>query len=40
VNVPLDAYAVIALLRGEPAAAEIRPLLEQGVVVIHPLNLA
>jgi PIN domain nuclease of toxin-antitoxin system len=35
----LDAYAAIAILKGEPAAKEIRPTLEAGDAVIHPLNL-
>lgn len=39
-KVLLDAYAVIAVLKGEPAASEIRPLLDRGDAVIHPLNLA
>ena len=36
----LDAYAVIALLRGEPAARELRAHLDKGETVVHPLNLA
>lgn len=37
----LDAYAVIAVLRGEQAAVEVTPLLDDGqTVAIHPLNLA
>ena len=39
-TVLLDAYAAIALLRGERAAAEITGLLARDVVEIHPLNLA
>ncbi|NED96529.1 type II toxin-antitoxin system VapC family toxin [Phytoactinopolyspora alkaliphila] len=35
----LDAYAAIAVLKGEPAAQEVRPVLERGEAVIHPLNL-
>ncbi|WP_152363113.1 PIN domain-containing protein [Microlunatus speluncae] len=35
----LDAYAAIAVLKGEPAAVEVRPLLEQGETVMHPLNV-
>lgn len=38
-NVVLDACAVIAILRGEPAAEELRPLLENEAATIHPLNL-
>jgi PIN domain nuclease of toxin-antitoxin system len=40
VTVLLDAYAAIALLRGEQAAGEIVGLLARDVVEIHPLNLA
>lgn len=36
----LDAFALIAVLRGEPAAEELRPLLAEGNAAIHPLNLA
>lgn len=36
----LDAYAVIATLKGEPSADEVRPLLANGEATIHPLNLA
>jgi predicted nucleic acid-binding protein len=37
----LDAYAVVALLRGEPAAREVIDLLAaDGGIEIHPLNLA
>lgn len=36
----LDAYAVIAVLRGEPAARTVRALLEDGGCSVHPLNLA
>lgn len=35
----LDAYAAIAVLKGEPAAREVRPVLERSEAVIHPLNL-
>jgi PIN domain nuclease of toxin-antitoxin system len=35
----LDAYAAIAVLKGEPAAHEVRSVLEKGEAVIHPLNL-
>jgi predicted nucleic acid-binding protein len=38
-SVLLDTYAAIAVLKGEPAAKEVRPILEQGDAVIHPLNL-
>lgn len=38
-TVLLDAYAVIAVLRGEPAADELRPVLEAGDALMHPLNL-
>jgi PIN domain nuclease of toxin-antitoxin system len=40
VIVLLDAYAVIAILRGEPAAEEVASVLENGLALIHPLNLA
>jgi PIN domain nuclease of toxin-antitoxin system len=36
----LDAFAVIALLRGEPAAPEARHLLERGDAVLTALGLA
>lgn len=36
----LDAYAVLAVLLGEPAGAELRPQLARGDTAIHPLNLA
>jgi PIN domain nuclease of toxin-antitoxin system len=36
----LDAFAVVALLRGEPAAPEVRPLLESGDAVLTALGLA
>lgn len=36
----LDAFAVIALLRGEPAAPEVRHLLERGDAVLTALGLA
>ena len=36
----LDAFAVIALLRGEPAAPEVRPLVERGDTVLTALGLA
>ena len=36
----LDAFAVIALLRGEPAAPEVRQLLERGDAVLTALGLA
>ena len=36
----LDAYALIAVLPGEPAAEELRSVLEAGDAAIHPLNLA
>lgn len=39
-RVLLDAYALIAVLRGEPAAKELRSVLEAGEAEIHPLNLA
>lgn len=39
-TVLLDAYAAIAVLKGEPASAEVRPVLETGEALIHPLNLA
>ncbi len=35
----LDAYAAIAVLKGEPAAEEMRQVLAEGEAVIHPLNL-
>ncbi len=34
----LDTYAVIAVFRGEPAADVIRPKLEAGDALLHPLN--
>jgi PIN domain nuclease of toxin-antitoxin system len=40
VTVLLDAYAVIAMLRGERAAAEVAELIREGGAEIHPLNLA
>lgn len=39
-SVLLDAYALIAVLRGEPAADELRLVLESNDAQIHPLNLA
>jgi PIN domain nuclease of toxin-antitoxin system len=36
----LDAFAVVALLRGEPAAAEVRQLLDSGDAVLTSLGLA
>lgn len=36
----LDAYAVIAFLRGEPAAEHVRPLLEDGSGVLTAVGLA
>ena len=36
----LDAFAVVALLRGEPAAAEVRRLLDGGDAVLTSLGLA
>lgn len=36
----LDTYAAIAVLKGEPAAEAVRPTLETGEALIHPLNLA
>lgn len=36
----LDAYAVIAYLRGEPAAEAVHPLLESGVGVLTAVGLA
>lgn len=36
----LDAYAVIAFLRGEPAAAHVRPLLEDGNGALTAVGLA
>lgn len=36
----LDAFAAIALLRGEPAAEELRPRLEASDAALHPVNLA
>ncbi len=39
-TVLLDAYAAIAVLKGEPAAKQVRPILERGDALIHPLNLA
>lgn len=36
----LDAYAVIAYLRGEPAARHVRPLLEDGVSALTAVGLA
>lgn len=35
----LDAYAVIAILKGEAAAKELRPVLDDGEAMLHPLNL-
>ncbi len=35
----LDAYAVLAFLRGEPAAAEVRPLLEAGNAMLTAVGL-
>ena len=35
----LDAYAVIAFLRGEPAAAHVRPLLEDGSGALTAVGL-
>ena len=36
----LDAYAVIAFLRGEAAAEHVRPLLEDGLAVLTAVGLA
>jgi predicted nucleic acid-binding protein len=36
----LDAYAVISFLRGEPAAAHVRPLLEDGSGALTAVGLA
>lgn len=36
----VDAFAVVALLRGEPAAPEVRHLLERGDAVLTALGLA
>lgn len=36
----LDAYAVIAFLRGEPAADHVRPLLEAGDAALTAVGLA
>ena len=36
----LDAFAVVALLRDEPAAPEVRTLLERGDAVLTSLGLA
>lgn len=36
----LDAYAVIAYLRGEPAAPHVRPLLESGDVALTAVGVA
>lgn len=36
----LDAYAVIAYLRGEPAAEPVHPLLEDGIGVLTAVGLA
>jgi predicted nucleic acid-binding protein len=36
----LDAYAVIAFLRGEPAAAQVQPLLEDGSGALTAVGLA
>jgi len=36
----LDAFAVVALLRGEPAAPEVRPLLDRGDAVLTAVGLA
>lgn len=36
----LDAYAVLAFLRGEPAAEEVRPLLEAGDALLSAVGLA
>ncbi|BEP15254.1 hypothetical protein acdb102_35650 [Acidothermaceae bacterium B102] len=36
----LDAYAVIAFLRGEPAAREVRPLLQAGDAVLTAIGVA
>jgi len=36
----LDAYAVIAYLRGEPAAGEVRPLLEGSAVTLTAVGVA
>ncbi len=35
----LDAYAVLAFLRDEPAAAEVRPLLEAGDALLTAVGL-
>ena len=36
----LDAYAVIAFLRGEPAAAEVQSILEDGAAALTAVGLA
>lgn len=36
----LDAYAVIAYLRSEPAAAEVRPLLDSGEATLTSVGVA
>jgi len=36
----LDAYAVIAYLRGEPAAPEVRPLLDTSDAVLTAVGVA
>jgi PIN domain nuclease of toxin-antitoxin system len=35
-----DAFAVVALLRGEPAADDLEPIVRAGAGRIHPVNLA
>ncbi|MHB1974345.1 MAG: PIN domain-containing protein [Acidimicrobiales bacterium] len=36
----LDAFAVVAILRGEPAADDLLPHLASGDAACHPVNLA
>lgn len=36
----LDAFAVLALLKGEPAAPEVRNLIERGDAALTPLGVA
>jgi len=36
----LDAYAVIAYLRGEPAASEVRPLVDANATVLTAIGVA
>jgi predicted nucleic acid-binding protein len=40
VRVLLDAYALIALLAGEPAAEQVETLIRRGDTAITPVNLA